>query len=178
MVLWIRIACFSFRVRVFYPLWRKLSSLLLLTLTVLVSVLNPTWHCCHLVWPVPRSLATTYGISFDFSSCRYLDVSVPCVSPLYTMDSCIDNRAFTPVGFPHSDICGSKVICTSPQLFAACHVLLRLLVPRHSPYALISLTSFPFICSISLRQSPQLRRSLINISIPPSLRHFLAAYYN
>ena len=42
-------------------------------------------------------------------------------------------------GFPHSDICGSIDICSSPQLFAACHVLLRLLMPRHSPYALYSL---------------------------------------
>ena len=39
-------------------------------------------------------------------------------------------------GFPHSDICGSRVICTSPQLFAAYHVLLRLREPRHPPYAL------------------------------------------
>ena len=41
--------------------------------------------------------------------------------------------------FPHSEICGSKLICSSPQLIAACHVLLRLLMPRHSPYALIRL---------------------------------------
>ena len=31
-------------------------------------------------------------------------------------------------------------ICSSPRLFAACHVLLRLLMPRHSPCALSSLT--------------------------------------
>lgn len=31
------------------------------------------------VWPVPVSLATTQGISFDFSSSGYLDVSVPLV---------------------------------------------------------------------------------------------------
>ena len=31
-------------------------------------------------------------------------------------------------------------MCFSPQLFAACHVLLRLLAPRHSPFALSSLT--------------------------------------
>ena len=43
-------------------------------------------------------------------------------------------------GFPHSDICGSMDICSSPQLFAAYHVFLRLLVPRHPPCALISLT--------------------------------------
>ena len=32
-----------------------------------------------LVWPLPRSLATTSGISFDFSSSPYLDVSVQAV---------------------------------------------------------------------------------------------------
>ena len=31
-------------------------------------------------------------------------------------------------------------ICSSPWLIAACHVLLRLLMPRHSPCALYSLT--------------------------------------
>ena len=41
--------------------------------------------------------------------------------------------------FPHSEICGSKLICSSPQLIAAYHVLHRLLMPRHSPYALIRL---------------------------------------
>ena len=41
---------------------------------------------------------------------------------------------------PHSEISGSQLICSSPKLFAACHVLHRLLMPRHSPCALISLT--------------------------------------
>ena len=44
--------------------------------------------------------------------------------------------------FPHSEICGLQTICVSPQLIAACHVLHRLLIPRHSPYALISLTFY------------------------------------
>ena len=43
-------------------------------------------------------------------------------------------------GFPHSDIPGSQLICSSPRLFAAYHVLRRLLMPRHSPCALIRLT--------------------------------------
>ena len=43
-------------------------------------------------------------------------------------------------GLLHSDICGSMFACNSPQLFAAYHVLRRLLMPRHSPCALISLT--------------------------------------
>ena len=43
-------------------------------------------------------------------------------------------------GFPHSDIPGSKLVCSSPRLIAAYCVLHRLLAPRHSPYALSSLT--------------------------------------
>lgn len=44
-------------------------------------------------------------------------------------------------GFPHSEIPGSMPMCGSPRLIAACHVLHRLSMPRHSPCALISLTS-------------------------------------
>ena len=45
-------------------------------------------------------------------------------------------------GFPHSEISGSQLICSSPKLIAAYHVLHRLLMPRHSPCALISLIYF------------------------------------
>ena len=93
-----------------------------------------------MVWAPPLSLATTYGITVVFFSCGYLDVSVPRVSPLHTMDSCAGTWVLTSGGFPHSDIHGSTAICAYPWLFAACRVLLRLLVPRHSPYALNSLT--------------------------------------
>ena len=47
---------------------------------------------------------------------------------------------YCPAGLPHSEISGSMDICSSPKLIAACHVLLRLLMPRHSPCALSSLT--------------------------------------
>ena len=53
-------------------------------------------------------------------------------------------RALTgssPAGLPHSEIHGSQPICGSPWLIAACHVLLRLLMPRHPPCALVRLTS-------------------------------------
>ena len=43
-------------------------------------------------------------------------------------------------GFPHSEIPVSKLICSSPGLIAAYRVLHRLLMPRHSPYTLSSLT--------------------------------------
>ena len=65
-------------------------------------------------------------------------------------------------GFPHSEISGSKPICGSPKLIAACHVLHRLLMPRHSPCALISLTSSERTAHPSL---PPCRKS----SLAPSL---------
>ena len=81
------------------------------------------------VWALPLSLATTYGIIIIFSSSPYLDVSVQEVWHLRT--------SLQLARFPHSDICGSKFDCNSPQLFAAFHVLRILREPRHSPYALI-----------------------------------------
>ena len=51
-------------------------------------------------------------------------------------------RDMTHAGLLHSDTCGSKSACDSPQLFAAYRVLHRPLMPRHSPCALCSLTIF------------------------------------
>ena len=92
------------------------------------------------VWPLPRSLAATCGIDVSFSSSGYLDVSVHRV-PLHTLWIGVWMIRVLRTGFPHSDICGSRIICISPQLFAAYHVFLRLLVPRHPPCALLCLIS-------------------------------------
>ena len=59
-----------------------LSHTLLLTLKVPFAVLTPQLFLAP-VCPLPRSLATTYGISFDFSSSPYLDVSVQAVPHIY-----------------------------------------------------------------------------------------------
>ena len=88
------------------------------------------------VWALSVSIATTPDIDISFSSCRYLDVSVPCVRPGFSPVSVLQTD-----GLPHSDISGSIPVCSSPELFAAYHVLLRLLKPRHPPYAL-----FRFLC--------------------------------
>src|SRR5574341_800245 len=63
-------------------------------------------------------------------------------------------------GFPHSDILGSKPACGFPRLIAAGHVLLRLLAPRHSPYALISLTT-------KLTQSFRMKPTAADNNAPP-----------
>ena len=100
-----------------------------LSRSVLLSIYSPiTWSynpkiaVTTLVWAVPRSLATTYGITIVFFSSGYLDVSVHRVR----LPTNVGMTGLQPAGLPHSEISGSKVICTSPKLIAACHVLLRL----------------------------------------------------
>ena len=75
-----------------------------------------------------------------FSSSGYLDVSVHRV-PFHTLWIGVWMTGVCPAGFPHSDISGSSDICSSPKLFAAYHVFHRLLVPRHPPCALSSITN-------------------------------------
>ncbi len=119
---------------------------------------------CHPLWPCfptcsshlsgsagPRSLAATRGVSIDFLSSGYLDVSVPRVclyNPMYSghkylikppIDYPEGNNRELSSGLPHSEIHGSKLILSSPWLIAEYHVFHRLLLPRHSPNALLAL---------------------------------------
>ena len=106
------------------------------------SIMRSEPRCARTtVWPLSISLAATLEIEkFSFSSSPYLDVSVQAV-PLHTLWIGVWMHEVCSCGFPHSDICGSVDICSSPQLFAAYHVFHRLLVPRHPPCALFCLTS-------------------------------------
>ena len=45
-------------------------------------------------------------------------------------------------GLPHSEISGSKPVCSSPELVAAYHVLHRLQKPRHPPSALVTFSPY------------------------------------
>ena len=69
--------------------------------------------------------------------------------PSYTYLIQCRMTGYCPAGLPHSEISGSMDICSSPKLIAACRVLHRLLMPRHSPCALYSLTNQKqtFACS-------------------------------
>ncbi len=68
------------------------------------------------VWPLPLSLATTRGISFDFSSSRYLDVSVPGVPLVYL---CIQYtiHGSSPCVLPHSEIRGYNAHLQLPAAY-------------------------------------------------------------
>ena len=67
-----------------------------------------------------------------FSSGGSLNTPILNFSALYL--------SMNPGEFPHSEISGSMLICSSPKLIAAYHVFHRLPVPRHSPCALVRLT--------------------------------------
>src|SRR5262249_31855902 len=88
----------------------------------------------------------------------------------------------TPEGLPHSEIPGSKPVCGSPGLIAACHVLHRFSAPRHPPPPLSSLTmkylrreSFLSLLPDSLvkdrdhrgSKSPSHRKELFHPRCPP-----------
>ena len=89
----------------------------------------------------PRSLAATDGVSVDFLSSRYLDVSVPwvrfrmlCIHMRMTPSAC----AVTP-GFPIRRSPDQRSFDNSPELIAGYHVLHRLSTPRHPPCTLCNL---------------------------------------
>ena len=68
------------------------------------------------VWPLPISLATTFGISFDFSSSPYLDVSVQAVPPVHLFIQ-YTVTGYCPAGFPHSGIHGYNACFRLPVAF-------------------------------------------------------------
>ena len=85
-VLWIHASCFRFRLRGSHPLWRAFPDPST-TFRSIVRVLTPTVLLLP-VWPLPRSLATTCGISVDFFSSAYLDVSVQRVPSVHLWIQC------------------------------------------------------------------------------------------
>ena len=67
-------------------------------------------------------------------------------------------------GLSHSEIFGSKVICTYPKLIAAYHVLHRLREPRHPPCALIYFLLSPGIISFEKEMNPMVRYILLALT--------------
>ena len=76
-----------------------------------VAVLQPRWRLAtSTVWAVPRSLATTGGIIHLFSLPAGTKMfQFPALAP--QLDEVI---SLQDIGLSHSEIHGSKVICTSP----------------------------------------------------------------
>ncbi len=128
------------------------------------------------VWAVPISLAATFGISLIYFPPGTEMVHFPGLAHTRLWIQ----RAVTgvhPAGFPHSDILGSKPACGSPGLIAACHVLRRLLAPRHPPYALSSLIIKLTQSVLLLGECPDFRPvSKTSPDVPiPAAPYFLAS---
>ncbi len=95
----------AFRLRGSHPLWLAFpyhsAKLLHRYVSPQPQRINP------LVWPLPRSLATTSGISVDVSSSSYLDVSVQTVPRVHLFDSMHATRVLLswvpPFGNPRID---------------------------------------------------------------------------
>ena len=118
-----------------------------------------------MVWATARSFATTCAITFVFFSSGYLDVSVPRVR--FSTSGIMQLHC---IGLFHSEICGSMVICTYPQLIAAYHVLHRFLESRHPPFVLVCF--FIFFARVKLHKILR-----INTAIPSLVSLIVMLFY-
>ena len=91
------------------------------------------------VWPVPVSLATTRGISFDFSSSGYLDVSVPLVCSACAVTGLASGRV-SPFGH-----LGINACVPLPQAYRSLPRPSSPLCAQASPTYLRSLDSIPLV---------------------------------
>src|SRR5881296_3599591 len=95
------------------------------------------------------SRASTTGLGWpDFARRYFRDRGcflflrvLRCFSSPGLPRACARSSTLRPMGLPHSEILGSQLVCSSPRLIAAYHVLHRLPVPRHPPCALTRLIS-------------------------------------
>ena len=116
------------------------SKTILLDFRSLIAVRTP--RCTHHGLGSSHFARRYFGNRVFFLFLRVLRCFSSPGSLLHTYVFSMGYLSITSGAFPHSDIRGSTVVCTSPQLFAAYHVLRRLLLPRHSPCALLCLTLF------------------------------------
>jgi hypothetical protein len=123
----------NFHVRDCHPLWSAFPCRSVSYWLCNSHVKDPTTpqRKTSAVWAVSRSLAATDEIDFSFSSSGYLDVSVHRVSRRHLWIQYLLIRE-------SRDQC---LFDNYPWLFAVFHARHRLLMPRHPPCALISLTT-------------------------------------
>ena len=137
-VLWILPCCSCFRLRGFAPSLAGFPKTILLTFAVTFAVRNPVALAPRFRLLRVRSPLLTESMFLSFPPGTEMFQFPGFPSIRYGL--AYGWQRFPLPGFPHSDTSGSMAICASPELFAAYHVLLRLLVPRHPPCALSCLT--------------------------------------
>ena len=130
-----------FRIRGFHPLWLAFPKPFYYISLSLLAVRTP--ECSHSglgSFPFARRYSGNHYCFLFLRLLRCFSSPGSLCTPIgLALIQCTVAEGFS-AGFPHSEICGSRDMCSSPQLFAAYHVFHRLLVPRHPPCALFSLT--------------------------------------
>ena len=126
----LRYAAFRCRVRSFHALRPAFPDMFPYLLTCNVAVLQPRTGLD------PHGLGSSaFARRYLRNHCCFLFLRVlRCFSSPRSPHVVVMRRQR--IGFPHSEIRGSRAICASPRLIAACHVLRRLREPRHPPCAL------------------------------------------
>ena len=129
-----------FRLRGYHPLWPAFPDR------------SATLHQSHVEVPQPRYHRSSIGLGYSAFARRYLRNHycflllgvLRCFSspsslyvPMYSVHS---DKALPLPGFPIRKSPGQSLFNGSPKLIAVYHVLHRLSLPRHPPYALSSLT--------------------------------------
>ena len=123
------------------PTFQTVQLPMLFSRVIPIAPRNPEWTRVHSVWAVPRSLATTDGIAACFLFLRVLRCFTSPGSLPAAMDSPQDAAVLPAAGFPIRTSTDQSLVGGSPWLFAATHVLHRLLEPRHPPHTLSSLVT-------------------------------------
>ncbi len=135
------------RVPDYHRLWCNFPEVFHFTLYHLCRSYNPTVALTTMVWAVPRSLATTSGVSVDFLSSGYLDVSVPRVCSNTPMYSGYQHLLQIIIDYPRVTITICQVGCPirrsmDRSLFPAPHGLSQ------------GITSFIASCCQGIHQTP------------------------
>ncbi len=114
--------------------------------TLTMQRLPPITHSKFRLFPFRSSLLRESHMISVPGLLRYFS------SPSFHLDLTAGSLPMTGEELPHSEIPGSKLLCSSPRLIAALYVLRRYLVSRHPLYAckLTYLYTFPLVLTSSL----------------------------
>ena len=128
----------SFHIRGYHPLWPPFPKRFVKKDAIssrLFRVRSPLLTESRLMSFPPATEMFQFA---GFASPKPILFSLVIPPPFNTGPDCSGPVLNGEGGLSHSEIAGSKLAHSSPTLIAACHVLHRLYMPRHSPNALTS----------------------------------------
>ena len=123
----------SLRLRNYHPLWLNFPEHSSHDQCTTARSYNPAYALPHVRFGLFPGRSPLLGESLLFS----LPLGTKMFQfPRFASLPCVRIITLQVIGLSHSEIHGSRDICSYPWLIAACHVLHRLREPRHPPDAL------------------------------------------